>query len=310
MRIRATVAAVSGALALSAFVAPGAHATGSADHRSDIAKVLEAVRAAPGKTPFTGSTGSDGEPYELDLTFSDVKVNNGKPIVVGISKKVVAPITYSIRHAASVDINADDFIMEIGLYRGGGLGEPTEAIFDEKRTCTETSSTTATCKSVIGFTPGGNLSLNVKATTWWASGIAVALNGVDSDSDSSDWSKVGRVYQDMPTTTAKIQRASRLTVNASPEPVRKGRTVTVTGKLSRANWEDNAYHGYTGQSVQLQFRKKNSDTYTTLKTVTTDSTGNLKTTTTATVDGYFRYSFAGTSTTPAVKAAGDYVDVQ
>ncbi|MFD7677299.1 calcium-binding protein, partial [Streptomyces sp. NPDC060187] len=27
-------------------------------------------------------------------------------------------------------------------------------------------------------------------------------------------------------------------------------------------------------------------------------------------DGYFRYNFAGTSTTPAVKATGDYVDVQ
>ncbi|NED80080.1 calcium-binding protein, partial [Streptomyces sp. SID11233] len=26
--------------------------------------------------------------------------------------------------------------------------------------------------------------------------------------------------------------------------------------------------------------------------------------------GYFRYSFAGTSTTPAVSAGGDYVDVK
>jgi hypothetical protein len=62
--------------------------------------------------------------------------------------------------------------------------------------------------------------------------------------------------------------------------------------------------------VKLQFRKKTSSTYTTIKTIKTDSTGNLKTTTTATVDGYFRYSFAGTATTPAVNATGDYVDVQ
>ena len=48
----------------------------------------------------------------------------------------------------------------------------------------------------------------------------------------------------------------------------------------------------------------------TLKTVKTSSTGELKTTTKATVDGYYRYSFAGTSTTPAVKATGDYVDVK
>ncbi|MFF3415023.1 hypothetical protein ACFYW9_10020 [Streptomyces sp. NPDC002698] len=309
MRIRAAVAAVSGALALSVFVVPGAHATGSADHRADIAKVREAVRAASGKTPFTGSTGSDGEPYELDLTFSDVKVNNGKPIVVGVSKKVIAPVTYSIRYAASVDIDADDFVIQVDLYRGS-FANPADMIFDEEPTCTETSSTTATCKSMIDLTPGDTLTFNGSATTWWAKGIAVALNGVNSDGDGGDWSKVGRVYQDIPTTIVKLQRASRLTVNAAPEPVKKGRTVTVTGKLSRANWEDLQYHGYTGQPVQLQFRKKGSDTYTTVKTVTTDSVGNLKATMTATVDGYFRYSFAGTTTTPAVKAAGDYVDVR
>jgi hypothetical protein len=62
--------------------------------------------------------------------------------------------------------------------------------------------------------------------------------------------------------------------------------------------------------VKLQFRKKGSSTYTTLKTIKTTSTGTLKTTTTATADGYYRYSFAGTTTTPGVSAAGDYVDVQ
>jgi len=44
--------------------------------------------------------------------------------------------------------------------------------------------------------------------------------------------------------------------------------------------------------------------------VNTSSTGDLKTTTTASVDGYWRWSFAGTTTTPAVSATGDYVDVQ
>jgi hypothetical protein len=62
--------------------------------------------------------------------------------------------------------------------------------------------------------------------------------------------------------------------------------------------------------VKLQFRKKGSSTYTTVKTIRTNSTGNLKTTVKATVDGFFRWSFAGTSTTPAVNAAGDFIDVQ
>jgi hypothetical protein len=62
--------------------------------------------------------------------------------------------------------------------------------------------------------------------------------------------------------------------------------------------------------VKLQFRKKGTSTYTTVKTIKTGSAGALKTTVKATVDGYFRYSFAGTTTTPAVNAAGDFIDVK
>ncbi|MEE1768313.1 calcium-binding protein, partial [Streptomyces sp. JV185] len=45
-------------------------------------------------------------------------------------------------------------------------------------------------------------------------------------------------------------------------------------------------------------------------TIKSSSVGNLKTTVKASVDGYWRYSFAGTSTTPAVTTAGDFVDVK
>ncbi|WP_189594589.1 hypothetical protein [Streptomyces massasporeus] len=109
--------------------------------------------------------------------------------------------------------------------------------------------------------------------------------------------------------TTKVQRASKLTVNASPEPVKRGKKITVTGALTRANWTTHTWGGYGGQSVKLQYRPKNSSTYTTLKSLTTSSTGKLSTTVTATADGYYRYRFAGTSTTPAAIAAGDYVDV-
>lgn len=47
-----------------------------------------------------------------------------------------------------------------------------------------------------------------------------------------------------------------------------------------------------------------------MKTVKTNSTGTLKTTVKASVDGYWRYSFAGTATTPAVNSTGDFVDVK
>ncbi|MEW1567926.1 hypothetical protein AB0454_33760 [Streptomyces sp. NPDC093509] len=309
MRIRATVAAVSGALALSALAVPAAQADGSADHRADVAKVREAAHAATGRTPFTGSTGSDGEPYAIDLTFSNVKVNGGNPIVAGTTNVVSVPVTYNIKHAASVDVTADDFLMDVEIYRGSFEEFDNELLGDNWPSCTATSSTAATCKGTIDIDPHDELR-NADATTWKAFGYAIAFNGVDLNDPNADLSKVGYAEQDALATT-KLQRYSKLTVNASPEPVKKGKTITVTGLLSRANWDIHTYAGYTVQPVGLQFRKKSSSTYTsTLKTVKSDSKGNLKTTTTATVDGYFRYNFAGTSTTPAVKTTGDYVDVQ
>ncbi|MFD4415706.1 hypothetical protein [Streptomyces sp. NPDC058476] len=311
MRIRATVAAVSGALALSAFAVPGAHADDSASsYRANVTKAQEVARAATGKTAFSASTAADtGTPYALDATFSNIKVNSGAAVKVGTTNHVAVPVTYTMTHGADVDITADDFFTGPYLYKGS-FDAPDNMLFgDYDATCTATSSTVATCKGDVDIYPAEGELLNSDAGAWHAAALAVAYNGEDWTSDNINWDNVGIADQGG-FTSPNVQRYSKLTVNASPEPVKKGKTITVTGKLSRANWEDNLYHGYTGQSVKLQFRKKGSDTYTTLKTIKSDSTGNLKTTTTATVDGYFRYSFAGTSTTPAVNAAGDYVDVQ
>ncbi|WP_323180883.1 hypothetical protein [Streptomyces sp. NBC_01142] len=107
-----------------------------------------------------------------------------------------------------------------------------------------------------------------------------------------------------------MQRWAKVSVNASPEPVTKGKTITVTGSLTRADWVKHTYTGYAGQSVKLQFRKAGSSAYATVKTVNSSSTGALKTTVTASVDGYWRYTFGGTSTTGTATATGDFVDVR
>ncbi|OQD55865.1 hypothetical protein BM536_015645 [Streptomyces phaeoluteigriseus] len=302
MRIRATVAAVSGALALSALAVPAANAADGAPSKADLFQA--AHRAAAGKTAFTGST-TAAAPYALDLKFSGVSVNNGKPIVVGTTGKVTAPVSFRVTHAADIDLSAEDFELDVLLYRGA-LSNPTNILWgDDWPTCTNVSATVANCKNTIDIRPADGDLLNSDATSFKALGYAYDWNDQDPYSDDSiDWSKVGYAEGDA-LTLAKLQRASKLTVNAAPEPVRKGATITVTGKLSRANWEDNQYHGYSTQPVKLQFRKKGSSTYTTVKTIKT-----LKTTVKATADGYFRYSFAGTSTTPAANATGDYIDVR
>ncbi|MFF6803675.1 hypothetical protein [Streptomyces sp. NPDC012616] len=307
MRIRATVVAVTGAVALSAFVVPAAQAAGSgAHHPIDTLRALHA--AASGRSTFTGATGEVGTPYALDAKFTGVSVNNGKPIVAGTSGRVSVPVTFKVTHGVGVDVTASDTELDVFIYRGS-FDEPANFLGgDDYPACSNTSATVATCRGTIDILPGEELE-NADATSWKAAGYIIDVNDVDLSADDIDYSKVG-FTESASLTTAKLQRLSKLTVNAAPEPVKKGKTLTVTGKLSRANWDNGTYAGYSTQPVKLQFRKKNSSTYTTVKTVKTSSTGSLKTTVKASVDGYYRYVFAGTSTTPAATAAGDFVDVK
>lgn len=308
MRIRATVAALSGALALSAFVMPAAQADvhasgGDSAYRAAIAKVL-----GGGKTAFITSPVDAPKPYALNVHFSDFKV--AKSITVGATGHVVVPVTYKLTHGTEVNIKASDFFSSPYLYKGD-FATPDNMIASEKRgTCTVTSTTTANCKGNIDIYPaGGDLTVTDAGAVWTAGALAIALNGQDLEGETIDPSKISIVQQgDLGTTT--LRRLAKLSVNASPEPVVKGRTITVTGRLTRANWDGANYTGYGNQPVKLQFRKNGTSAYTTVKTIRTAANGDLKTTVTATADGFFRYVFAATTTTSDAFAAPDFVDVK
>ncbi|WP_324783437.1 hypothetical protein [Streptomyces sp. H51] len=290
MRIRATVAAVSGALALTAFAAPASHAADSVSYRTEAAKILA---AHSGKTAFGTAAGSTTA--DLGVTFSNLKI--AKKVKVGAANHVSTTVTYTMTHGANYDLSSADFDNGPFIYRGS-LATPEVMLGgDAPATCTAVTATTATCSGKIDIYPSDGILLNSDAGTWSAGALALQY----STGDSSKQGGLG---------TTLVQRAATLTVNAGPEPVYKGRTVTSTGKLSRANWEDNKYHGFANQPVKLQFRKAGTTTYTTLKTVYSDSYGNVKATATAQYDGYWRFSFAGTTTTSAVSATADYVDVK
>ncbi|MGR3870671.1 calcium-binding protein [Streptomyces graminifolii] len=252
MRIRATVVAVSGVLALSALAAPAAQADGGLGN-TKITKVVV-----------------DGD--------------NAVTVAASSTKNVKVSVTATDNSGIA---GADAFSLV-----GPGYGYLSTA----KPTCVKVNATTSTCSASVLVDPRVGDLLNTNAGTWY----------VDAWIDAKD----GDFVWKQKAGSFKVQRASQLSANATPEPVKKGKTITVTGKLSRANWETNKNAGYAGQPVKLQFRKKSSSTYTTVKTVKTNSSGNLSTTVKATVDGYFRYSFAGTSTTPAISAAGDFIDVK
>ncbi|WP_030673017.1 hypothetical protein [Streptomyces cellulosae] len=293
MRIRATVAAVSGALALSALAVPAAQAGSQSDVSLDRPSVAERFGTSSAKPASRAAAAAAP-------TVSNVTVNAGKNIVLGTTVAKTIAVSLTASHPSGIK---DAYI---DLWHGTNAEDGMDGLLlpkEEAASCTASSATTSKCKLTIPVAPGantedliGDLYANALAGTWH---VTAAVLSNDGEIYANDFYK-----------THKVQRLSKLTVNASPEPVKKGKTITVAGKLSRANWEDRKYHGYTGQPVKLQFRKKNSNTYTTVKTIKSNSTGNLSTTVKATVDGYFRYSFAGTSTTPTVTTAGDFVDVR
>ncbi|WP_405840479.1 hypothetical protein [Streptomyces sp. NBC_01518] len=288
MRIRvAATAIVSGAVVLSALALPvaaqAAERPGAAAKLSSFASKSVHSKAVQPRDSL-GST-----------KFSHAVINGGKDIVLGTTGTKSVTVTYTATNASGIALT------EAFLWQGtdssttdgitGGLGT------DDDPACTETATQgTYTCKAVFNIHPATDMKDNGVAGTW-----KLFLGAWDLYANAS--------YND-DVATAAIKKASTLTANATPEPVKKGKTITVTGKLARANWSTGKYAGYVSQPVKLQFRKKSSSTYTTLKTIKTNSTGVLKTTTKATVDGYYRYVFAGTATTAAATAPGDFVDVR
>ncbi|SOD76598.1 hypothetical protein SAMN06272781_4448 [Streptomyces sp. 1222.2] len=275
------MAAVAGALAFSALGMPAAHAA--------------------------GTTATSGQPYTLNVGFSNFKV--APSLKVGIGGKVSTAVSFTLTHGSGVDITAKDFFAEPFLYHGAFGDEDTPQLFgDDFATCKVATTTTASCTGTIDIRPGDGDLRNSQAGTWKAGADAIAFNGQDPSNDKPDYSKIGYKEQGGLASTL-VRRIAKLTVNAGPEPVKKGRTVTATGSLTRADWQSHTYTAFAEQPVKLQFRKAGSSTYTTVKTVYSDASGHVKATGTATYDGYWRFSYAGVTTTAPVSATGDYVDV-
>ena len=285
MRVRTAATVLSGAVALSGLVLPGAAQAAEHPGAATDLRVLASQSVRP--QDALGGT-----------TFKNGVVNKGKDIVLGVTGKKAVPVTFTAFDEEGVAIT------QAFLWQGtdssstdtitGGLES------DDYPVCTETpvqDGYSYSCRTVFTIDPAVAFKDgNGTAGTW-----KLFLGAYDLYANASYDDDVART---------KIKRAAKLTANASPEPVKKGKTITVTGKLSRANWTTGKYAGYTNQPVQLQFRKKGSNTYTTLKTVKTSSTGTLSTTTKAGSDGYYRFVFAGTTTTGSATAPGDFVDVR
>ncbi|GAB3182897.1 hypothetical protein [Streptomyces incanus] len=257
--------------------------------------------ALTGAFALVAFTAPPAQAADTGVKVTNMVVNKGKPIVVGISEEKYPSVSFRMTWPAghsSRDITAFPYLYHDttaakGLDKGG--------IYTGSVTYYDATPRAADVDGDLYIDPRWTLDSNNDATTWkiavwvrlWATGTKLKAE--------ENLTGFG---------TVQVKRAARATVNASPEPVAKNKTLTVTGKLTRADWAKHAYTGYGSKLAKLQFRKAGTSTYTTVKTVRANSTGALKTTVKATTDGYWRWTFGETSTTGGATAAGDYVDVK
>ncbi|MDQ0935112.1 calcium-binding protein [Streptomyces turgidiscabies] len=224
-------------------------------------------------------------PTADDIRIDSFVVNGGKPVVVGTKGVVKFPLSLTATHAS-------------GVYQAFAYLFGSYAFLDEDQhqlDCAGTKPTT-TCTGTYTLDPVKEFYQDNSPAGVWE--VRVHVDAWETSYDNrGDY-------------TFKVLRASKLTANATPEPVKKGRTITVKGTLTHADWSVDKYVGVKNRSVKLQFRKKGGTGYTTVKTVRTGKGGAVTATTTAGSDGYYRFVYGGTGTTAAVTSSGDFIDVQ
>ncbi|MFF3161110.1 MULTISPECIES: hypothetical protein [unclassified Streptomyces] len=238
---------------------------------------------------------------DTGVTVSNLVVNKGKPVVVGTTAEVEPGFTFHMSLPSGV--SADDVTPFPYLYHDttAAKGAESGGLYTGLVMCDPSGARAADCEGKLYIDPRWRLDSNNDATTWKT---AVWVRVWDSN-DKLKGEQYLTGFASVP-----VKRAGKATVNASPEPVVKGKKLTVTGRLTRADWVKHAYTGFGGKSAKLQFRKAGTSTYSTVKIVQADSAGYLKTTVTAASDGYWRWTFSETSTTGGATATGDYVDVK
>lgn len=231
---------------------------------------------------------------EGDIRVVKGVTNGGKSVIVGIDQ----PVTFRSTLTVKDDSGVKGLSRAQAFHRTATSGAPVETV---DISCKKLSTTTSACTATMRIDPAwfpwysdGNA--NEAAGGWGIYGIANA-------NDGDYWIYDGLApfaFKRAATLTASAARVSRFGT---------GRKVTVTGALARADWEALKYRGYAGQSLELQFRKAGSSSYTTVKTVTTNSAGRVGATVDAPGTGSWRWFYQGTSTTMQVASAGDEVFV-
>ena len=116
-------------------------------------------------------------------------------------------------------------------------------------------------------------------------------------------------------TTFQLLRRSTFgsTLNATPEPVKKGNKITIRATLARVSWDgasNGKYVGFPQAKAKLQFKANGTTAYKNVKWVTAAAGGKFATTVKADRSGRYRLVFAGISTTAPATSTSDAIVVR
>jgi hypothetical protein len=253
-------------------------------------QVWRVVVAGGAAAVFTAVAAVPAGAAEGGVSFTRVQVNGGKPIVIGVSKEVAVPASFRMATTHQWKWPA------VFLYRGGATTGDRLWHAVETSDCVKVSSGVCDFDETMYFDPSVWEMRNSEAGAWEV-GAEVYFEGGGGDTDDEGL-------------TVHVKRNSRLTVNASPEPVSEDRTITVTGKVTRADWETRKYASYGGRLVSLQFKPAGTASYTTVKKVYANGSGDLRTTVKASKTGTWRWVYYGNTTTGPSMSSGDNVVVK
>ncbi|MET8977657.1 hypothetical protein ABZX85_18770 [Streptomyces sp. NPDC004539] len=245
---------------------------------------------------------------DTGVAVTGLVINGGKPIVVGTRGELEVPARFAANLPAKYDLAKTKMSVYPFLYRG-----------DLKKAAD-------TRKNFMGGRGSLYWQYENGPRKWRYEGTFLVepnrkWGEIDSNADATTWKvgvhillikKGGGYIEEYETrrATVAVKRASKVTGAAAPGTVDKGKKISVTGDLTRVNWDTMKTGAYGARDVSLQFRAVDATSFKTVKAVRTTSAGALKTTVNASVDGFYRWVYAGDAATAAATSAALYVDVR
>ncbi len=252
-----------------------AEGTGAAEALKQNQAAAADARAAKAAAPKSLAARSAGS-----TVLSGVTVNGGNSAAVGTKNTQTITVKWKLSGGSTL------YGSHASLWRGTDIDSGLERFITSEQfnagtePCVPSGDATFDCTATFKIDPRTDLG-NEDAGAWKISLWAFTDATTDVDTDNAR--------------TWYLQRWSRLSNNAAPEPVAKGKTITITGKLERASWDTYKYAGYTQQIVHLQERSLTGSYATTSshRTGTGSQAGVEKKTRTATTDRCYRYRVRG-----------------